>query len=440
MLKTDVVIVTARGRHEWMCEELTRMGLNAVVLDVGDALGAWAPEDWEGPFGVFKSERISETQMAVLERNAELKNVNEGFVLWPKTGPLELKGPLSSYQFKKSGMDPVAKDYIGASENTYYQMELEKERSHLLNQDYKKIWLAHLAHTFASPIDKNFPESVKSGHGLPLFAPYVLRKPDKHSHVESKKQLEALGHFYHPVKSIKSFLSAGKKLEAIECETRDTESASLKTRKFEANYFIWLLSRQETEFLAQQWSKELFSEPTAEPLWTWTRYRFNFKACRLLDTAPEAFFIIHDMYLSWTHENFMGMVRASKNAWDVWVKIAFHRRQDKSYLQSLSLLIESRLKDRISDLQISHVEYPQNFVHDGLAPSPFVVYDEKSFTNLKQTRHSNFLFGGVESQGQMDWTGFFERQNQILRDVITDVMREREKSESKLASHNEELR
>ncbi len=207
----------------------------------------------------------------------------------------------------------------------------------------------------------------------------------------------------------------------------------MKLQKFEANYFIWTLSRQETEYLCGPMANERFATPAPEPMWTWLRYRFHFKPSRLLENAPRAFIVIDDLYLSWTHDNFLALVRADSEkdaVWDVWLKLAYHRRSDKSYLQSLGMLAELKLKSRISGLETSHVEFPQTFHYDNLAPSPYCIYEPSHLHGIKKVKNNNFYFAGTESQEHMDWTGFFERQNQILQDIITDVVREREKAQT----------
>lgn len=446
MLKTDVVIVTARGRHDWICEELARMGLNAVVLDMTEALGPWAPEDWEGPFGVFNSERILESQINTLSYEADIIECTEGFTLWTQGGPLETRGTLSSYQHLQADLDPVVRDYIAACENTYRQTRVEEERTYLLKQDYKKTWLAHMAHSLASPQEQFYPESMSHGYGLPLYSRYAVRRPQRRSQVQSRKRLEDLGHFYHQVRKITAVGANQKTLQSIECEIASTESASTKIQKFEANYFICTLSRLEVEYLAkqsQQWAEGLFVHPSEEPLWTWSRYRFHFKPHRIFENMPRSLFVVNDLYLSWTHENFLGLTKSDNTSdaiWDVWVKLAYHRRADKSYLQSLGTLAELQLKKRIAGLEVSHIEYPQYFHYEELAPLPFVVYGDKSLSKVRRVRHLNFYFAGVESQDQMDWTGFFERQDQVLRDIITDVLKERDKTEPKEKKEQEELR
>src|SRR4051794_13320435 len=99
----DVAIVSAFGRGNWLAAELADLGLKVSLVDVSEALGRWTPEDWEGPFGLLKAEFLKTSQLERLNEEDYFDSVDEGFVVWLKDGPLDLKGPLTAYQMERRG-------------------------------------------------------------------------------------------------------------------------------------------------------------------------------------------------------------------------------------------------------------------------------------------------------------------------------------------------
>ena len=66
ILQSDVTIVSAYGRGNWLAAELSNLNHRVSLVDVSKGLGRWAPEDWEGPFGFFQSEHLLPSQVESL--------------------------------------------------------------------------------------------------------------------------------------------------------------------------------------------------------------------------------------------------------------------------------------------------------------------------------------------------------------------------------------
>ena len=113
MSANDIVIVSAFGRGHWVAAELVGHGVSVSIVDVSDQLGHWSPEDIEGPFGYFHAANFTLSQKARLDEEDYAELVDDGFVLWLKSGPIDMRGPHSTYLLKKAGIPNEQIDYIG---------------------------------------------------------------------------------------------------------------------------------------------------------------------------------------------------------------------------------------------------------------------------------------------------------------------------------------
>ena len=95
---TAVSIVSIFGRGHWLATELARKGIPVSLIDVSDSMGNWPAEDWEGPFGFFKNEKLLASQLERLIEDQEVQENAQGFSIWLESGPLEMKGPLTQHR------------------------------------------------------------------------------------------------------------------------------------------------------------------------------------------------------------------------------------------------------------------------------------------------------------------------------------------------------
>ena len=80
--KYDVTIVSAFGRGHWLAAELADNHFSVLLLDISESLGRWAPEDWEGPFGLLQNKSLTSSQNERLVEEDYHDNIPEGVVLW----------------------------------------------------------------------------------------------------------------------------------------------------------------------------------------------------------------------------------------------------------------------------------------------------------------------------------------------------------------------
>ena len=164
-LKSEVCIVSIFGRGHWLAAELGKKGIPVSLLDVSAQMGHWAPEDWEGPFGFFKTESFTETQMERLFEDESTQMLDQGLSIWLKSGPLEMKGPVALHRLAQLGISEKVIQYVQG------QVILEQ----ISNLDFKNSWLAHLAHGFSSNVSTLLPETYSEGRRQNLFASYFHR-------------------------------------------------------------------------------------------------------------------------------------------------------------------------------------------------------------------------------------------------------------------------
>ena len=113
----DVAVVSAFGRGHWLAAELADAGRSVALIDVSAKMGRWAPEDWEGPFGFFRTEKLKASQVERLIEDDYHDTVDEGFVVWLKDGPIDIKGPLSSFWLQKKGIQGEFSKYVSSYES-----------------------------------------------------------------------------------------------------------------------------------------------------------------------------------------------------------------------------------------------------------------------------------------------------------------------------------
>ena len=110
--QTNVVLISAFNRCNWLAAEMKTLGVNVHLVDLTDSLGRWAPEDWEGPLGYFQTDELLQSQKACLDEEDYSEVVDEGFSLWLKSGPFDLRGSHSPYLLERFGISKDIQEYI----------------------------------------------------------------------------------------------------------------------------------------------------------------------------------------------------------------------------------------------------------------------------------------------------------------------------------------
>ncbi len=410
-MEFDVILITAFGRERWLAMELSRQGLKVGILDVTSGLGRWAPEDVEGPFGIFQSRQNQATQMARLADEEPLVSTDEGWVIWPRTGPIELKGPLSKTQIESNGISNTTMDYIRISD-TKQKNEIESIKRKVLKEPFEKNWLGGVAHQIASPIYMESHCAFEIGEPLPLLSPFYFRRLTRRGEAYSLEKLKELGVERSEAKSIFDIELESSKLKSI---LVDSET------KFLGKDFIWLLSSVETQFVLGEDIEELFPKGPLKSQWYWTRFRVRIEQDQMTRNLPDYFVMLNDKYLPWTHENLALFQRTLVNEdFDFWLRLPTSCRFRSSYIKDCGEKVISELKSRLPGVSLSISDWPQEVTYseEELGPPRFPIYEKNKHSQLQRAKLSNVVWDGPERWSMLNWGGQFRSNEKACQKIL----------------------
>lgn len=432
--KPSVVLVSAFGRGNWLAAELVSLGLEVHLVDVTDGLGRWAPEDWEGPFGYFQTDEMLQTQRSRLDEEDYSEAIDDGFVLWLKSGPLDLRGSHSQYLLESREVPSEIQEYVAN-----YDRLSEKRRSELKKQmrgrDFKEIWFAALAHAISCPVSSFNRDAINYGRPLPFFAPAFVRRVSRRGSEKSLAWAESRGVKVYQKAKLKDISISGKIVQGVEIES-DWSGV------INADRYVWALNSLEIQFLNSKIGSELFSDGPLKQEWVWLRYRIHLQTPEINETLPLKFVLIEDLALPWTHENLQLIQKTvTREACDVWVRGPEVMRFQKNYLEGLGQKIIEILSSRLPDAAPVIVDMPQDYLYGErqLGPSRFGVYSADKLHKLKKRNLANMYFDSSEQWEILDWNGQFQHQQKIFvslkfwkqqRDRKLEKLKAREQSDA----------
>jgi hypothetical protein len=412
-VKPDVVIVSAFGRGNWMAAELAGKAVAVQLVDVTDHLGRWAPEDWEGPFGFFRHDDLLSSQVTRLTEEDYHDELADGFTVWVKEGPLDMRGHLANYWLDKIPGYALSKKYIQTF-HTVAKADLEDVEDDLLNEGFAKNWIAQLAHQLASPVFTPNALGLQEGEPLPLFAPFAIRRVTRKGLAKSLDWCRSLG----------VEVLGGAKLVDVALEGRNCVGVQFGgdvARVVQAENFVWCLSSAETQFLAPNATAHFFPKGVLNPEWSWMRWRVQGQLGNYAGAVPAHFVMIDDLGLPWTHANLLIVQRCEVDGkFDVWARIPAHHRFQRGFCEEFGREIAAKLDGRIPNFKCAVQDQPQDYHYDvsELGPSLLPVFDAATRAAWSPRGLKNVEFDGVEAARNLDWTGRFARQNQIVAKLL----------------------
>ncbi len=407
----DVVIVSAYGRGNWLASELASRGWKVTLADVTESLGEREPEDAEGPFGLLEASDLFPSQKTRLQDEGEMVNVNSGFAVWLKNGPIECRSELSAYQFDGHSIPKAVESYLRRP--GLPDKEALRLRGSLAKLPFSESWFAHFVHQVPSTVYAENHLSLKATEAaFPVFSPFSIRQVTTASATRGLKACQASGVRIRHKARVADIRLSGRSVDVIEIE--DDQAGVERARSF-----VWLLSSAETERSSTRVAKILFPHGALVPEWFWARYRIDFAETASWpdDQLAAHVVLVEDPYLPWTHTNVIVLrKRAQKGSYDAWVRLPARVRTEASYLEQIGEVMERALSDRMPLFKPKTVGLPAEarVPLDKLGPTPTPVFSWQQIRRYRPRRLTNLFFGGPEYWPFLDWTGQYRTQNVIM--------------------------
>lgn len=416
----DVVLVSVFGRGNWLASRLAEQGMKVTLVDVSEQMGHWVPEDWEGPFGFFRSERLEQSQLQRLIEDEPEESVDRGFTIWLKNGPLELKGPLGEFSLSVHGVDKDVQKYL----LRYDAMTGEQRRQlkeNIAQMPFTRSWLAHLAHQLSSNVMRFNAQGISFGEPLPVFAPYYFRRVSRRGLRRGIELCEKKGVRVLPAARVIDIGAGRGQIEGIEVVSDYSGFLFAKD-------FVWMLTSQETERFSTRVSGAFFPKGALESDWFWTRFRLAVEPRVPFPALPSKFAVIEDLNLPWAHDNLLCCEKTVKDGdLDVWARLPTRQRFHRAYVEGVVERILRLLNGRLS-LPVTCAQMPQDYIYDQeeVGPPRFPIYDAVTLKNFRPARFGNCYFDGPEVWRGLDWHSQFRSQAAIAEQIVKKFTRRRE--------------
>ncbi|HEX7672590.1 MAG TPA: hypothetical protein VF412_00395 [Bdellovibrio sp.] len=410
-LGNPIIIVSTFGRGHWLASALAQEGIKTTLVDVTSKLGVWPTEDVEGPFGFFRNEKISESQVDRLYSEDAFEEVPNGFSLWLPEGPIEFKGPLTKFKIDNLPLVQPVRDLLFSSAQDKNAKLLYKNLEAL---NFDQSWLLHFAHQYAGTTYMPNARGAAAGDFLPLLSSFLVRQSTRAGFDRSLEWLRSKGvEVAQPQQIVDASFGAGKAVTGLEISG---ESQGL----FRLEQLVWMLTSEESYFLNERLGKYFFPEGPLESEWCWVRYRMGLKQCFERDSLPLHAVIVDDLYSPWTHENLMVLQRTTlQDQFDVWIRIPTVQRFNKEYLTTRSNRMISHLSRRMSLAEPQVLTFPQEYYYTyaQLGAPRYPIFSEAQKSRRGKVSYSNLHLDGPEEWPHYAWSASFA-SNEVIQGRI----------------------
>jgi hypothetical protein len=411
MNAVPVVIVSAFGRGQSLAARLAELEIPVALIDVSEQLGTSAPEDEEGPFGLFLS-GLSKVAQERLHQDDPIQNQEEGWTIVLPDGPLELKSPLTKTRLEKLRIPlEILETFRDVREGKLNNL------SPWMNADLQKSWLVELAAGFASNSLRLYPEAMASGALLPLDGEFWIRPVTRPGLLQSLQWCERKGVQVRRDYVIIDLAREGRRhLKGLQFRLK----ASQTTEILNFEKLVWCLSSEETAFLSEGLAEKLFPEGALKPSWIWTRFRLRMGPSPERDILPFHSVWIDSLELPWTHENLIVLQKSpSPDLLDAWIRIPAEQRLQKSYLLDRLGRVLENLAKRFVTVRPVKAEEPLSSekTYREVGPSRQPLFDPKTLLSWRGPVDDNIWLHAPEVWSGLGWNSILKFEDKIFSQV-----------------------
>lgn len=391
----DVVLVSAFGRLEPLAIELVQRGMDVALLDVTKAFSSLDWRDINGPFPMVTPSPAFPSHMDWLVARSSTE-LDRGFSLWLRGGPLELRGPMGTFYSDKNLEVGLLRDYLAKRLQSSRPSSVFSKGYRDL--EFKENWLIHLSHALTQNQMTLHCRSAFQGQAFPLNQSVQLLRLTKEGLGELRGAAINSGVDYFDQAEITDIQTNGRYLDEVQTNGR------LKLR---ASFYVWGLNQEESYSLNPTLFPRMFNQ--SKPVlsdWVWRRLELKTSE-EIFKAMPDSFLMIQNPEWSWTNENFVLFKKDSDGEWDLWL------RTPRDYFDGkvLSEKIKEELSLRIGDFK-GEVAVP------GMQRVfSFSIYETTSVSSLPKLNLKNVLFEANESNKRLDLASRFEKQVGLLAEL-----------------------
>lgn len=410
MKKPRVAIFSCFDRGQWLAAALSEKNYEVKLFDVSHFMGRWTPEDWEGPFGLFHLESLTQLQNERISEQDYFETVDEGLVLWLKDGPLELKGPLALYNMESLGLRDSYEKLLSYYKSGHWQ----DLKQYVESESFDKTWLIYFATFLAANHYQPGDFSLETYKDiLTLTSPYSIRRSTRKGLEKSLQWCESKGVQCYRDVEIKDISTIRKNCDSVEV-------TGPWSGVVDADYYVWMLTGEETLRFDESVVVKLFPQGILNSEWAWVRYRFALDNKDLYSSLPLKFIIIDDIYLPWTHDNLIIVQKGvSQGDMDVFVRVPTHHRFHKQYLENMADKLYQALFQRLptESLKISDLPQDYHYTMEDLGPPRFPIYDTRKLRRYTHRKFKNLFFSSPEFWSPQDLSRQFKFQEEIIERI-----------------------
>lgn len=392
----DVILVSSFGQLDPLSVELGRLGLNTLLIDVTEKLGAWPLEDREGPFGTFHLEKPIGAWGENLSQGDLEVEAPEGFTVWTQSGPVNLRGPLTSHQLQSRG-------WKRPEDNINFQ---EGFQPHVLSWLASSLQSTRFFQWSTRPVQKS---------RVPFSAPMSIRFPTRSCLEKRHEWIQSQGVTYWKDAEILDGVVQGID-SVVGLEVKGPIRGVIKTQSL-----VWGLTSLETDHMSFRVRDKIFGTDVRRPEWAWIRYRFQIGPDEETRNWPLCMAVMESEGSPWTHSDFFIVHRTVlDDQFDVWVRIPDSKRFHQNYLLSMKEELIQKFIKRLSSLRIRVIHEPQELVYTSreLGPRPLVQYSDKM--KLRASRNKTLYYDGPEVWQQYSFDHMVNNQKDILDQILVD--------------------